>query len=101
MANHDEAASALQSSSDVPQAQGQLAQQHITVTNRQLNITPFKTVCTSLKSNSFGKAFASKLRSGRDTKRSDQVESNLYANIDNYTTAYMSLEEFCLSNSDF
>ena len=41
MVNPDEAASAPQSSSDTPQAQAQLAQQHITVTNRQLNITPF------------------------------------------------------------
>ena len=41
MVNPDEAASAPQSSSDSPQAQAQLAQQHITVTNRQLNITPF------------------------------------------------------------
>ena len=41
MVNPDEAASAPQSSSDAPQAQAQLAQQPITVTNRQLNITPF------------------------------------------------------------
>ena len=34
MVNPDEAASAPQSSSDAPQAQAQLAQQHNTVTNR-------------------------------------------------------------------
>ena len=41
MVNPEETASAPQSSSDPPQAKAQLAQQHITVTNRQLNITPF------------------------------------------------------------
>ena len=41
MVNPEETASAPQSSSDPPQARAQLAQQHITVTNRQLNITPF------------------------------------------------------------
>lgn len=41
MVNPEETASGPQSSSDPPQAKAQLAQQHITVTNRQLNITPF------------------------------------------------------------
>ena len=41
MGDSDEAASAAPSSSAAPQAQAQLAQQNITVTNRQLNITPF------------------------------------------------------------
>ena len=41
MVNPEETASAPQSSSDPPQAKAPLARQHITVTNRQLNITPF------------------------------------------------------------
>ena len=41
MGDSDEAASAAPSSSAAPQAQAQPAQQNITVTNRQLNITPF------------------------------------------------------------
>ena len=41
MVNPEEAASAALSSSAAPPAQAQPAQQNITVTNRQLNITPF------------------------------------------------------------
>ena len=41
MVNPEEAALATPSSSAAPQAQAQPAQQNITVTNRQLNITPF------------------------------------------------------------
>ena len=41
MGDSDEAASAAPSSSAAPQARAQPAQQNITVTNRQLNITPF------------------------------------------------------------
>ena len=41
MVNPEEAASATPSSSAAPQAQAQPVQQNITVTNRQLNITPF------------------------------------------------------------
>lgn len=41
MVHPDEAASATLSSCVAPQAQALLAQQNITVTNRQLNITPF------------------------------------------------------------
>ena len=41
MGDSDEAASAVPSSSAAPQAQAQPVQQNITVTNRQLNITPF------------------------------------------------------------
>jgi len=41
MVNPEEAASAAPSSSTAPPAQAQPAQQNITVTNRQLNITPF------------------------------------------------------------
>ena len=41
MGDSDEAPSAAPSSSAAPQAQAQPEQQNITVTNRQLNITPF------------------------------------------------------------
>ena len=41
MVNPEEAALATPSSSTAPQAQAQPAQQNITVTNRQLHITPF------------------------------------------------------------